>query len=55
MCSICKSRGKEYGACVQCYFGKCVRAFHVTCAANEGVRLFDEQGNPHLLWYTYNF
>ncbi|CUM63559.1 uncharacterized protein PRCAT00001137001 [Priceomyces carsonii] len=38
-CSVCsKSLNKEkHGACFQCSYSKCVRAFHATCGLADGV------------------
>lgn len=41
-CGYCHSKK---GACFQCSFGKCVRAFHATCAAAAGV-LVEEGERP---------
>lgn len=40
-CSVCRLPAKigkhKVGACIQCITGKCVRAYHVTCALLEGI------------------
>lgn len=36
-CFYCGLKGK--GACFQCSYGKCVRAYHGTCCLNDGVLL----------------
>ncbi|KAJ3415010.1 hypothetical protein HDV05_005655 [Chytridiales sp. JEL 0842] len=46
-CIVCKAlgvkkRAKKLGACIQCYKGKCTRAFHVSCAQQSGIMLTDD-------------
>lgn len=46
-CSVCLYPGhvKKLGACIQCTRGRCVRAYHVTCAIKAGVPVrLDENG-----------
>eukprot|EP01138_Halocafeteria_seosinensis_P006533 gb/GECG01006679.1/.p1 GENE.gb/GECG01006679.1/~~gb/GECG01006679.1/.p1 ORF type:complete len:2825 (+),score=332.81 gb/GECG01006679.1/:1-8475(+) len=49
-CLICR---QKRGACVQCNYGTCGRAFHVTCAQNNGHCLrfewIDQNNIPELL------
>lgn len=44
-CSLCKYR---LGACVQCFKGRCTRAFHVTCAERSGLYMANEIGQDGL-------
>ncbi|KAJ3169514.1 hypothetical protein HDU88_000704 [Geranomyces variabilis] len=49
-CAICKPKSgqKAAGACIQCARGKCVRAYHVSCAAKaEGVKMVADADVPH--------
>lgn len=46
-CTICKLKG---GAPLQCAFGKCIAAFHVSCAARSG--LLPEEKNLKNLFCT---
>ncbi|KAJ3157394.1 hypothetical protein HDU86_003285 [Geranomyces michiganensis] len=50
-CALCKPKSgsqKSVGACIQCARGKCVRAYHVSCAAKaEGVKMFANEEMPH--------
>jgi PHD-zinc-finger like domain len=48
-CSVCKIpaklKGAWVGACIQCTCGKCIRAWHVTCAIQAGIPVsLDENG-----------
>lgn len=36
-CSVCKNSNTNHGACYQCSFQKCVRAYHGTCGLASGV------------------
>ncbi|KAJ3217873.1 Lysine-specific demethylase 4B [Dinochytrium kinnereticum] len=42
-CVFCKPlykrRARDLGACIQCYKGKCVKAYHVTCAEKNDILL----------------
>jgi hypothetical protein len=49
-CDICKNKGRKFGACIQCSKGQCKRAFHVSCAHDNGVHLFNDDGVPFALW-----
>lgn len=43
-CEICKistTSNPKKAPCIQCCKGKCVKAYHVTCAANAGVLLLE--------------
>ncbi|KAJ3135474.1 hypothetical protein HDU90_003876 [Geranomyces variabilis] len=49
-CAICKPKSaqKAAGACIQCARGKCVRAYHVSCAVKaEGVKMVADADVPH--------
>ncbi|KAJ3177029.1 hypothetical protein HDU87_004745 [Geranomyces variabilis] len=49
-CALCKPKSaqKATGACIQCARGKCVRAYHVSCAAKaEGVKMVADTDVPH--------
>jgi hypothetical protein len=35
-------KAKDLGACIQCYKGKCVRTYHVTCALENKILLTDD-------------
>ncbi|TPX64393.1 hypothetical protein SpCBS45565_g05918 [Spizellomyces sp. 'palustris'] len=51
-CAVCKpatSRPGKMGACIQCAKGKCVRAYHVSCAYAAGLTLMQEGDN----WVCY--
>ena len=50
-CNFCH---QKFGACFQCSFKKCTRAYHATCAAEAGVQIdegpvpvFDEDGTEY--------
>ena len=47
-CSVCQWKGprtNDLGACIQCTRGKCVRAYHVTCAMLAGILVeMDDNG-----------
>ena len=53
-CSVCDSslKGKKpaHGACFQCQYPKCVRAFHGTCGLGKGV-LYDFHDFQHMCKY----
>ncbi|KAI8593179.1 JmjC domain, hydroxylase-domain-containing protein [Geranomyces variabilis] len=52
-CAICKPKSaqKAAGACIQCARGKCVRAYHVSCAVKaEGVKMVADADVPHCFW-----
>jgi len=36
VCALCR---KTEGACIQCDFGACARAYHVTCAQYHGLQM----------------
>ncbi|TPX33338.1 hypothetical protein SmJEL517_g03750 [Synchytrium microbalum] len=50
-CEFCKHKGikKRHGAPIQCCKGKCSRAFHVTCAIENGLMMVERDGeaDPH--------
>ena len=57
-CSVCQWHGphsKAVGAPIQCTLGKCVRAFHVTCAQMAGILVdFDAEGNLKALCFQHD-
>jgi hypothetical protein len=57
-CSVCQWEGpfrKDLGACIQCTKGKCVRAYHVTCAIKGGVLVeLNDEGELTTLCYTHD-
>jgi len=48
-CTLCKQKG---GCPVQCAFGKCISAFHVSCAAKAGL-LPEEKNLKNLFCYRH--
>ena len=42
-CMFCKDKR---GACIQCCFGKCLHAYHVTCGMRNGVKFEIRNPNP---------
>lgn len=44
-CFVCGLKSK--GACFQCTYGRCVRAYHGTCSLNDGV-LIDQNKKEHI-------
>ncbi|CEP18906.1 hypothetical protein [Parasitella parasitica] len=53
VCLFCK---KKEGACMQCCYGKCWKAFHATCAIEHGAtmdRVHADASNPHSLYDGY--
>ena len=58
-CSFCKLpfkvNGVRSGACIQCSLGKCVCAYHVTCALKNDIPVsLDEQGRVFTLCSSHN-
>ena len=54
-CDFCKTKGRKYGACIQCGVGRCTHSFHVSCAREQQLALFDEDGDPLAIWYLFPF
>lgn len=55
-CDYCKkdkNATKQFGACIQCYNGKCKRTFHVTCASRNGLWLEyrEDRKLSEVYWY----
>lgn len=53
VCLFCK---KKEGACMQCCYGKCWKAFHATCALQNDAtmnRIHSDTSNPHSLYNGY--
>ena len=46
---------KGIGACIQCTFGSCVRAYHVTCGLIAGLHVkLDEKGELETYCFTHD-
>ncbi|KAG2211062.1 hypothetical protein INT46_008188 [Mucor plumbeus] len=53
ICLFCK---KKEGACMQCCYGKCWKAFHATCALENDAtmnRIHSDTSSPHSLYNGY--
>ncbi|XP_032859633.1 lysine-specific demethylase 4C isoform X2 [Tyto alba] len=51
-CIFCRERIKSnFGACIQCSYGRCLASFHVTCAHAAGV-LIEPVEWPYVLYVT---
>eukprot|EP00762_Andalucia_godoyi_P003223 ANDGO_01073.mRNA.1 PHD finger protein rhinoceros len=43
VCMFCRSTSAPFSACIQCACGKCCNAFHVSCALEKGIPMWEDK------------